>query len=189
MSRNLCETECYRCGTKPTLDEKPRPILEEEAGVYFAEFEGMLVANATCQECGALYLAWVDQRTRKRFDSWMPGTQTAGDFVDLSFRSSFNDEPGDGDLPPWERPTSEALATSHRMSARWKALAKRYREQVFSATWTAALRVERDAARTELAALREAVERAKCPDSRIGRRSSPCAECEEAWMSLTKGGE
>ena len=85
------------------------------------------------------------------------------------------------------------LQAARRMSARWKAgMRATIAERRALRVWRVELAEMRDAiARqgAELAALREAVERAKCPDYRIGRRSSPCAECEEAWMSLTKGGE
>lgn len=72
-----------------------------EAWHYWDEYEGMKVANATCPMCAAKYLAWCSEsnmhRTRyggRRLDGLEPGT-----FGDLSFRSSFNDEPGIDDLP------------------------------------------------------------------------------------------
>jgi hypothetical protein len=115
MSRNLCRTDCYRCGEDVLLDEKPRPITRSEAFCYFDEYERMLVANATCPVCGARYLAWCDDTSRLRGprvpDRWAgtslgahlaaPRYDPALTHFDLSFRSSFNDEPGDGDLPPW----------------------------------------------------------------------------------------
>lgn len=96
MSRNLCETSCSWCNGEVILEEAGRPILEEECGAYFREYRSMLVANAHCRECEAKYLAWVD---------W-PGNSywtNKGDraFMDLSFRSTFNDEPGLEDQPKY----------------------------------------------------------------------------------------
>ena len=114
MARNLAGTDCDRCGFTPKLIEEPRLITKAEAGVYFDEYEGMVVANADCPECGAKYLAWVDDsqaswRSDPKYTSMMfqlePSKPQDGlSFIDLSFRSSFNDEPGDGDLPDWETP-------------------------------------------------------------------------------------
>jgi len=102
MSRNLASTHCDFCGAYPTLIETPRPITPEEAGQYFAEYEGLLVANADCPCCGAWYLAWVDERERVKkypgFSDRFP-YEDGVPFVDLSFRSTFNDEPGQLDLP------------------------------------------------------------------------------------------
>ena len=64
MSRNLASTHCDFCGAYPVLIEDPRPITKEEAGRYFNEYEGMLVANADCPFCWAKYLAWVDESGR-----------------------------------------------------------------------------------------------------------------------------
>jgi hypothetical protein len=113
MSRNLSRTDCYFCGDVPKLVEVPRPITAEEAGVYFAEYEGLLVANAECPRCGAKYLAWVDERGYVRPELWcgmLVAPRVPDDdigFVDLSFRSTFNDEPGDADRPT-RRPPEDA---------------------------------------------------------------------------------
>lgn len=99
VSRNLCSTDCYYCGDTPTHDEQPRPVTQKDCGVYFDEFEGMVVANATCPSCEARYLAWV--RAPARWSgSW--GKDNDGAHFDLSFRSTFNDEPGLTDLPKYE---------------------------------------------------------------------------------------
>lgn len=114
MSRNLCKTNCDACPAPfVALEETPRPIRKEEAGVYFDEFQGMLVANATCPACEAQYLAWVDERPRKPIrlpggSMYFPERFVDPEFdslpyVDLSYRSSFNDEPGGvDDLPKYE---------------------------------------------------------------------------------------
>lgn len=101
MSRNLCETHCDFCKGDVTLDEAARPITEPEAGPYFPEFRGMLVANATCRVCKAKYLAWVDERPTGK--SWTRHAEADGrGFHDLSFRAAFNDEPAEEDLPEFK---------------------------------------------------------------------------------------
>ncbi len=100
MSRNLSRICCYYCGTIPILDERPRPITQAETGPYFGEYQGMLVANAYCPVCSAQYLAWVDGSARTAAYGWgrnFPEKQTDYTHADLSFRSSFNDEPGEAD--------------------------------------------------------------------------------------------
>jgi len=69
--------------------------------VYFDEFEGMLVAPAMCRVCAAKYLAWVDQRpcvNPIHRDRAIYCSEDAA-FFDLSYRSSFDDEPRDDDIP------------------------------------------------------------------------------------------
>lgn len=111
MSRNLCMTSCYYCGATVALDEQPRRIRESETGCYFSEYEGMIVANATCIACCAQYLAWVDGAKRKQWPSrwgsekpWPRVEEGDEDYArprDLSFRSTFNDEPGVDDMPAY----------------------------------------------------------------------------------------
>lgn len=88
------------------LEESPRPITRTDCGVYFDEFEGMLVAFAHCYRCEAKYLAWIDGTKRKKsFPSHYPFMYphpNAGMAQDLSFRSTFNDEPGPNDLPKYK---------------------------------------------------------------------------------------
>lgn len=93
MSRNLAMTHCYYCHEEVKLDEEPRPITKEESGVYYDEYATMPVANATCTICEAKYLAWTH---------YPDGQIGEGPFVDLSFRSTFNDEPGVPDTPRWQ---------------------------------------------------------------------------------------
>jgi hypothetical protein len=98
MSRNIGETSCEICEAPHTsieLEEAPRPLRAEDAGRYFTEFEGRLtVAAAHCTGCGARYLAWISLT-----GPWPREPAEGARFVDLSFRSSFNDEPGAADLP------------------------------------------------------------------------------------------
>lgn len=106
MSRNLGCTDCHVCHGEVALEEVARPITREEAGRYFDEFTtgvnaGLKVAKASCSACGSKYLAWVEQRRYKQdTGSYFSGdTQYyAGTHFDLSYRSSFNDEPGEGDV-------------------------------------------------------------------------------------------
>ena len=93
MSRNLCRIDCQFCEGPVLLTEVPRSIREEDAGRYFGEYRGLTVANAACRYCGGRYLAWVanDPAGREK--------PRNGTHFDLSFRSTFNDEPGPDDRP------------------------------------------------------------------------------------------
>lgn len=102
MSRNLSETGCYFCGGEVRLVEAPRPITREDCGGYFPEYEGMTVAHAECPDCLAKYTAWVDERARVKRHAWYRAPSADQPFTDLSFRSSFDDEPGKEDLPEFE---------------------------------------------------------------------------------------
>lgn len=102
MSRNLCQTDCEFCKGVVTLDEQARSITEAETGPYFPEYRGMLVANATCRQCRAKYLAWVDDRPTGKPWSTHAGDGNKLGFFDLSFRAAFNDEPADEDMPEFE---------------------------------------------------------------------------------------
>jgi len=95
MSRNIGDRSCYFCQcSEIELEEEPRPITEEEAGPYYAEFAGMVVASCHCPDCEAKYLGWIDSIPHRR-------TDPSGLIQDLSFRSTFNDEPGEDDLPKY----------------------------------------------------------------------------------------
>lgn len=98
MSRNLMSVVCVHCGNTPELVEIPHKITENNAGAYFKEFEGMIVAHATCPSCEADYLAWLDESKRVKY----PRTKVYPVIEDLSYYSTFNDEPGNDDLPKWE---------------------------------------------------------------------------------------
>ena len=88
MSRNLGRKDCKRCGEMLARLETPRQITKKEAGHYFNEFSGRLFAKVDCPLCGAHYLGWY-----YKGNSW--------DFLlyDISFYSTFDDEPEDADLP------------------------------------------------------------------------------------------
>lgn len=102
MSRNRTETYCEFCSADLKLEEEPRPITREEAGVYFGEYEGMLVAKAACPECEAKYLAWCKPRPDRASSLRLFGEDLLRGFYDTSFRSTFDDEPGEEDLPKYE---------------------------------------------------------------------------------------
>lgn len=92
MSRNIGDCACGYCRCEIELEEAPRPLTESEAHAYYPEFAGMMVANARCPDCEAKYLAWIDSIPNRRTD---PSRLVQ----DLSYRSTFNDEPGEEDLP------------------------------------------------------------------------------------------
>lgn len=103
MSRNLQQINCDRCDGDVCLTGPVRPGTAADFGRYVPQYNGMLVADAECTDCGTPYLAWVDERTRTSplyhdHDRWV---RDSGDFVDLSYRNSFNDEPApDGSDDP-----------------------------------------------------------------------------------------
>ena len=111
MSRNLCRITCGECNGEVKATGPRHEIRLDEAGRYFDAYKGMVVADAECSLCGALYLAWCDERdiTGSQRDAWVKvtghgpemGSDVDGFFHDLSYRSTFNDEPGPADLPVW----------------------------------------------------------------------------------------
>jgi hypothetical protein len=104
MSRNLSRTNCCFCSGRIVLEERARHITKDECGIYWDKYEGLYVSNAHCFECEAKYLAWVEERTT----SYGLGSRYQASvirefgFFDLSFRSTFNDEPGEDDLPKFK---------------------------------------------------------------------------------------
>lgn len=125
MSRNLASTHCAICGERPELVEAPRPVRADELGFHRERYLGnLVVANADCPDCGARYLAWVSHNfpPSSTFGStrWVRKASGRGAFVDLSFRSTFDDEPGPGDLP-----TPEKLREIHRRARMQEAAALR----------------------------------------------------------------
>jgi hypothetical protein len=103
MSRNLNRTICDFCRGTVQLDEEPRLITREEAGIHYDTrggygFAGMICANATCVACGAEYLAWVSLRNCAGYGQHANHVE-GSPFFDLSFRSTFHDCPGESDRP------------------------------------------------------------------------------------------
>ncbi len=96
MSRNLCRTNCYYCRCEVIRTGETRELTDEDVGAYFPEYCGMIVAEAECSMCEAKYLAWMGKIPHSYRDDGEIRIR------DLSFRSSFNDEPGVDDLPAFE---------------------------------------------------------------------------------------
>ena len=136
MSRNLCQKYCDFCNSEPViLLENKRPISKKEAGVYYKNYKGLLVANAECDTCGAKYLAWIDERTivgehlkEMNVSIFPPRFAKDKDYFDLSFRSTFNDEAGTEDLPNKVFNLKEAHKEIEKLKKsvkRWKKIAKK----------------------------------------------------------------
>jgi hypothetical protein len=106
MSRNLGRTDCYFCHGEVVLVEPERLITRDDCGGYYDDrgggyaYAGAIVASAECKTCLAKYLAWINMTACKGYGSH-PYFERSKDapFFDLSFRSTFNDEPGEEDLP------------------------------------------------------------------------------------------
>lgn len=117
MSRNLLRTDCYFCAGTVVLVKPPRLISTDDAKGYIDEFAGLIVAEAECCACLAEYMAWIDERGRTALDGrpFLRSPEDSAPFFDLSFRSTFNDEPGQRDKP---KRVSEAefIAAAARVS-------------------------------------------------------------------------
>ncbi len=105
MSSNLCMTDCRFCGG-PVRRTGPTRAL----GAGLRYHAGMVVADAECRLCRAKYVAWVDDRmvppeatrwgsTKPRASAYELHEDPDDYFFDLSFRHTFNDEPGEDDMP------------------------------------------------------------------------------------------
>lgn len=84
----------------------------------------MLVANATCPGCSAEYLAWMYDIPGRRH-------RKEGGIQDLSFRSTFDDEPGIPDLPiglHWDSDGWVTYYKTHQFDAWAKATETRSEE-------------------------------------------------------------
>ena len=109
MSRNLGERSCYFCDyPRMRLVETPQQKPPEVLGAYFDEFKYIEFANAECPACAAEYLAWCggvrcykgyDRDNPPRPDRFSKINRHGNAYSDLSFRSTFNDEPDEADMP------------------------------------------------------------------------------------------
>jgi hypothetical protein len=105
VSRNLGRKECYFCPGVPTIDGEPiafakyRPLWPDQK-----QYQGLKVAHATCPLCLAKYAAWLPWDDGSRY-GWFRDAGPNG-YTDLSFWSTFNDEPGREDLPEFEIKTT-----------------------------------------------------------------------------------
>lgn len=108
MSRNFARIDCHECpGTHEhiILESEVRAVTKEDVGPhYFSQYRGLIVANARCVLCHALYLAWVDWpgQSIEHFRLNDLKKEWGQRFCDLSFRQAFNDEPSIEDLPLFE---------------------------------------------------------------------------------------
>lgn len=92
MSRNLSRTTCRTCDGQVILTDIPY--------VHRHNAERIVVANAECKDCGTRYLAWLNEPDAdRRFPVGHRMDEHGGGFYDLSYRSTFNDEPGITDIP------------------------------------------------------------------------------------------
>lgn len=73
---------------------EPR-LFDRLKSCYYEEYRTMTVRDAECPVCLAQYLAWV--LPAKGHSPTQPSRYPT--HYDLSFRSTFNDEPGDRDVP------------------------------------------------------------------------------------------
>lgn len=127
MSRNLGRIDCRECPAKHEhieLDESPREITQNEAGVYFPEYKGMIVAKAHCSLCHTLYLAWIKPAPGHRGESWGMSDKR---FYDLSYQSAFNDEPAYTDMPLYK---VEAVVTSWSFPANPPVIRPRFKVRI-----------------------------------------------------------
>lgn len=99
MSRNLGIRHCDYCTQDYVVITGPIFNFEERYSFYVSEYRGMKVADAECQYCGTKYLAWVEPSPNKRKEWMDPDWAPEKRYYDLSYRSTFNDEPGKSDLP------------------------------------------------------------------------------------------
>lgn len=102
MSRNLCKKECDYCRLDEVVITGPIVLFEEyyPESRYRSEYYGMKVAEAACAYCGAKYLAWIEPAIGgRKYNCWYEDEAENRRFYDLSYRSSFNDEPGKDDVP------------------------------------------------------------------------------------------
>ena len=121
MSRNLMRTDCDFCRGRVELVEEPRRVTREDVGAYYETrcgygFAGMVVADAACVDCEAQYLAWVSVEDCDGYRGRLNECPDGCRFFDLSFRSTFNDEPGQSDMPRW-RVERVVTTTRHPIGA------------------------------------------------------------------------
>lgn len=108
MSRNLCRTDCRTCDSKVTLCGVPY----KGDGHYC---EGLWLADAACTVCGTKYTAWIGPSPEGYGDrSTDRDLVRAHGFYDLSYRSTFNDEAGEGDLPKEKVETFRVVKVGER---------------------------------------------------------------------------
>lgn len=89
---------CVFCEHAVQTLEPPRLATAADVFCYAHEYRNLWCAKAECPACGARYLAWLNNPwERPRGGPSLPN----GEVHDLSHLSTFDDEPGDDDLPRW----------------------------------------------------------------------------------------
>src|SRR5271166_2611543 len=108
MSVNLGRTDCRFCDGEVLLDEEPRRLKVGEVALLPEHLRRAVIANATCFECEAKYVAWLPSATQSVATDTLSGSApSAADFPlsatsffrDLSHRSTMTSEPAEPDLP------------------------------------------------------------------------------------------
>lgn len=97
MSRNIGDTKCCLCSGQINLTEPTRAFRKEDSPAYWSEYADMIVAHAKCVSCHAQYIAWMGNipgQPDTRIELKPPV-----EILDLSYRSTFNDEAGPEDMP------------------------------------------------------------------------------------------
>ena len=94
---NLERTDCRFCSGEVLLDEEPRLLKAIEYLLLPEHLRHALVANATCVECCAEYVAWFETDWTNTLGG--PPRSATNMFRDLSHRSTMSSEPGEPDLP------------------------------------------------------------------------------------------
>ncbi len=108
MSRNLARTDCRICTCAVKITGLPM--------VSNIAYDGLSIvfAHAECVACKAKYSAWLHSHSDQGRTSHR--TDPTGIFYDLSFRSTFNDEPGKDDVPHApEYPFANSVVTVHKV--------------------------------------------------------------------------
>lgn len=94
MSCNLGRVTCARCGTEVRAGGQSYRLPDDHGSMA-----GLLVVDAECPICQARYTAWLVERDPGSCRRAHTKEDIDRGFYELSFRSTFNDEPGPGDLP------------------------------------------------------------------------------------------
>lgn len=107
MSRNISGTECEQCDVKESVAITGQLFFYEERfqdmpESWMQHFKGTVMADATCQYCDTKYIAWI--KPSPNYHGYRETENDRG-FYDLSYRSSFNDEPGKDDIPQPKPPS------------------------------------------------------------------------------------
>src|SRR5687767_1435730 len=89
MSRNLRRTNCAQCDGAVMIVGEQRTETRKSLPV-----ERFVVADAECTDCGTQYLAWITHVLGNMKRSVIDGET----HFDLSYHSTFDDEPGDSDI-------------------------------------------------------------------------------------------